>query len=135
MSLTVLPEHFPRPTAPLMVAAVAGDSGRVSDIVKSGASINEYTEEGFSALIYASVMGHVQVVETLLAQGAEVNPPPGKVRMSHFSIFIAHIVLNRFGYPMKTFVDKVVWHTDSEGASVNSTRQFEAPVIMDILGW
>eukprot|EP00959_Pyramimonas_sp_CCMP1952_P280990 5873443-Pyramimonas_sp.AAC.2 len=79
MSLTSLPDHFPRPTAPLMIAAVAGDATKVGDLGKAGGAVlDEYTEEGFSALIYASLMGHVQVVETLLALGAEVNPPPGK---------------------------------------------------------
>ena len=42
----------------------------------AGAAVSECSAEGFSALIYASLMGHEACVVALLHAGAPVNPPP-----------------------------------------------------------
>ena len=80
--LTELPSHFPKPPTPLMQATVDGDAAKVAELLEGGAKVNEYTEEGFSALIYACVMGSIPIVEKLLEVGAELNPAPGKVRFT-----------------------------------------------------
>lgn len=44
--------------------------------LEGGAAVDECNPEGFSALIYASLMGHEACVGALLTAGALVNPPP-----------------------------------------------------------
>ncbi|KAK3273698.1 hypothetical protein CYMTET_18078 [Cymbomonas tetramitiformis] len=75
---TPLPSHHPHPATELMEASSKGLRDEVDRLISAGALINEYDEPGFSALIWASLMGHAEVVKLLLSKGAEVNPPPGK---------------------------------------------------------
>ncbi len=57
----------------LIDASRAGDIGRVTSLIASKADVNLKDEKGGTALMYACVEGHVEVVRLLLAAKADVN--------------------------------------------------------------
>ena len=55
-------------------ATATGQTQRVSDLIKSDASLaNAYSPDGFTVLGLATFFGHAEMVDALLAAGAEVN--------------------------------------------------------------
>jgi len=58
----------------LCVAARVGDLKRVQEILKEGkVDINKKDKNGNTALIWASQEGHIEIVKSLLANGANIN--------------------------------------------------------------
>ena len=57
---------------PLMYTALLGDLPRSQALLSKGAKVNQ---SGWSALHYAAIKGHTQIVRLLLANGAAVNEP------------------------------------------------------------
>lgn len=55
---------------PLMYTALVGDLPRTQQILSKGAKVNQ---SGWSALHYAAVKGHTQIVSLLINKGASVN--------------------------------------------------------------
>ena len=65
------------PSTPLMLAARDGDAKEVEKLILERPDSPKFTDtQGFSALVWASVSGQEGIVDTLLAHGAVVNPPP-----------------------------------------------------------
>ena len=58
---------------PLIIASSAGHLDIVRMLVERGASVNEVTAEGRSALLYAASKGRDSIVQFLLEKGADVN--------------------------------------------------------------
>jgi ankyrin repeat protein len=58
---------------PLTIAAREGRHKVVSQLITSGANVDEKDMYGGAALHYASVRGHLKVVEALLNAGAKIN--------------------------------------------------------------
>lgn len=57
----------------LIKAAFAGQLSEVKRLVEEGANVNAKRENGMTALMGASLAGHQEVVELLLAKEAEVD--------------------------------------------------------------
>lgn len=57
----------------LMLAALLNDTGRVRELLLSGADPNGKTREGTTALMYASQKGSREIARALLAAGADPN--------------------------------------------------------------
>ena len=72
--------HHPPPNTPLMSAAASGDIQQVKEICADSAADVEYTnEDGFTALIWACLNGHIDVVRYLVDEkNAAVNMPPNR---------------------------------------------------------
>src|SRR5919106_101890 len=67
-------QQAPSPGAEeLWAAARAGDIARVTAALDKGVDVNVKTRYGATALTYAADKGHVQLVEFLIARGADVN--------------------------------------------------------------
>ena len=60
----------------LLIAAFKGYDTEVLRLLNAGANINETTQEGVTALMYASGGGHLKVVRILLVNGADVHKQP-----------------------------------------------------------
>jgi ankyrin repeat protein len=58
---------------PLKQAAAAGDAARVRALLAAGTPADEPSHVGVTALMIASRRGHVEVMQLLLAAGADVN--------------------------------------------------------------
>jgi ankyrin repeat protein len=54
----------------LLEAAKAGDTAEVKKLLEKGADVSARSEHGATALMIAAGGGHVEVVETLIAEGA-----------------------------------------------------------------
>lgn len=61
-------------TTPLMQAASKGNIATAHLLLKANAKINVQNKEGDSALIYATENNHADLIDLLIASGAEVNP-------------------------------------------------------------
>jgi beta-lactamase regulating signal transducer with metallopeptidase domain/ankyrin repeat protein len=57
----------------LSIAAALGDTAKVSDLLNSGANLNETDRAGNTPLYYAVRRAHVEITQLLLARGANVN--------------------------------------------------------------
>src|SRR5690606_14863879 len=57
------------------------DIARVTAALDKGAGVNATTRYGATALMYASDKGHVEIIELLLARGADVNAQDTFYRM------------------------------------------------------
>ena len=70
------------PALDLHAAATVGDFRRVQELVdENPASVHTYSADGFPPLGLAAYMGHADIVEYLISQGADVNQVgknPGK---------------------------------------------------------
>ena len=77
---TMSKAHHPPPNTPLMSAAASGDIQQVKEICADSAADVEYTnEDGFTALIWACLNGHIDVVRYLVDEkNAAVNMPPNR---------------------------------------------------------
>jgi uncharacterized protein len=60
-------------TIDLWEAAALGEAITTRDLIASGVDVNGYSADGFTALALASFFGRTQVVELLLAAGADPN--------------------------------------------------------------
>eukprot|EP00051_Salpingoeca_urceolata_P011582 m.143887 g.143887 ORF g.143887 m.143887 type:complete len:396 (+) comp17176_c0_seq2:497-1684(+) len=63
----------PAPLNPAFVAAKSGDLDGMQRAMQSGFAVNSSSPEGISCLQYAAQGGHVEVVDFLLARGADPN--------------------------------------------------------------
>jgi uncharacterized protein len=61
------------PDEDLIKAAFSGQASEVKRLLDEGANANAKRENGMTALMGASLAGHQEVVELLLARGAEVD--------------------------------------------------------------
>ena len=57
----------------LFEACAAGELDRVERLVDSGASVNAYSDDGWTPIHLAAFFGHAQVAELLLAHDADVR--------------------------------------------------------------
>uniref|UniRef100_A0A8C6TZH7 Ankyrin repeat domain-containing protein 45 n=1 Tax=Neogobius melanostomus TaxID=47308 RepID=A0A8C6TZH7_9GOBI len=55
----------------LMTGSLLGHSAAVGELVKQGASVNQHTARGYTALHLAACWGHCDTVQTLLKLGAD----------------------------------------------------------------
>ncbi|KAH9123276.1 hypothetical protein AeMF1_005682 [Aphanomyces euteiches] len=62
-----------RENHPLLYFAKSGDVSRLIEALENGESLEDRDETGKSALMYAAVSGHAQVVRYLLQQKADMN--------------------------------------------------------------
>jgi ankyrin repeat protein len=103
----------------LVRAAKAGDAQLVARLLGEGRDVNEADESGWTALMYASQKGHVEVVRLLLArEGVEVN----KTEQDGAT---ALMVASDCGH-----VDVVRLLLSREGVEVNKTTQNGATALM-----
>jgi ankyrin repeat protein len=56
-----------------MCAALEGDTARVKVLLNHGANVNATDLEGRTALMFAAINLHLDIVEMLLERGADVN--------------------------------------------------------------
>ena len=61
----------PHGWTPLHYAAYAGHSHLIAKFIAFGANINSATDNGLTALMLASMNGHIEVVRTLLLNKAD----------------------------------------------------------------
>ena len=57
----------------LIEAAKNGNVEDVEDIINEGANIEHFDEIGNTALMYAAIYGHLEVVKLLIIAGADIN--------------------------------------------------------------
>jgi len=57
----------------LMTASANGDVGRVQQLLRNGAQVNQHTSNGKTAIHYAAQSKNVLVVQALIQAGADVN--------------------------------------------------------------
>ncbi|XP_065671588.1 tonsoku-like protein isoform X2 [Hydra vulgaris] len=63
---------------PLHIAAIAGNTGRVTLLLQQGASVHARDASGWQPIHEACNHGFVDIVELLILNGADVNDPGGK---------------------------------------------------------
>jgi ankyrin repeat protein len=61
----------------LIVAAKTGKPAMMKTLLAAHPKVNARNGRGETALMLAAFGGHLEAVQLLLANGAEVNPPPG----------------------------------------------------------
>jgi len=61
----------------LIQAAGENDLTQVQDLLEKGADVDAKDDNGVTALMMGSVMGHVEVVKRLLERGADINGKSG----------------------------------------------------------
>jgi len=66
-------DHYARPDAQLLDAAVNGDITLARKALYQGAKVNAKDEDGGTALMKSAGFGHTAIVEVLLTKGADVN--------------------------------------------------------------
>ena len=67
-------QHFsPRNTMKLIIAATEGDLQTVQEEIQRGANVDLMSNEGNTALMYASNCGHLQCVLELIASECDLN--------------------------------------------------------------
>jgi ankyrin repeat protein len=59
--------------SPLHEAAEVGDISQIEALLRSGADVNAYNEDGKTPLNVAARMGHKNIVQTFLDHGADIN--------------------------------------------------------------
>jgi Ankyrin repeats (3 copies) len=64
---------------PLMKAAYHGDIAEVGQAISDGVDLNQRSAYGWSALIFAAMQGHEDVVRQLVEAGADVDIKSGEV--------------------------------------------------------
>ena len=70
----MFPGPFVRPERKLIDAATGGDLQTTKDVIKDGVKVNHQNEHGSSALVLASELGHLGIVEVLLkCSGININ--------------------------------------------------------------
>lgn len=70
--------HHPPPDTPFMVAAANGDAKAIEHLLQVGdEDASHINKHGFSALIWATVGGHLRCVQLLIPY-SHINPPPGR---------------------------------------------------------
>jgi hypothetical protein len=65
--------HIHPSSTPLMIAAVRGHEPTVKALLSHGASTEAADKDGLTALHWSTAMGHLGVVEALVAAGAKVG--------------------------------------------------------------
>jgi uncharacterized protein len=119
---------------PLRLAALAGDANRVRELVDGGVDIDRIAPDGNSPLLDAAREGHADVVEVLLAAGADprvVDQGNMKATPAHKAGYMGHAEVARLlvadprleldaqgpfnGY---TALHDAIWHGHTETARV-----------------
>ena len=62
----------------------SGDARKIEEAIMNGANVNAKDNEGWTALIWAAIRGHIEVVEVLLKHGADVNAKNNNGRTALF---------------------------------------------------
>lgn len=108
---------------PLVRAAAKNQVDELRKLIKEGADVNETFELGFSALIYASMFGHLEVVKILLDAGADPNRVAG---LSHPRIIITPLLaaMVRTNKKRLETMDMLI----AGGAKVNPPAGWQAPL-------
>ena len=57
----------------LLDSAKYGNANRVKSLIKQGANVNAKDENGWTALMWASMLGHFEIVKILVENGADIN--------------------------------------------------------------
>lgn len=75
------PQKYPEGVTPLMIAAKAGETAEITELVSSGADVNAKSDFHWTALMFAAWQGHSEAVTLLVQAGADINltstPVPG----------------------------------------------------------
>jgi hypothetical protein len=64
---------YPPGLTPLMRASLLGDTGRIQRLLSEGANVNEVSDDGSTALMWAAAGSHPDALEALLKAGANVS--------------------------------------------------------------
>lgn len=59
----------------LIQAVKIGDIKRVQALLVTGADVNASDRDGTTALMFAALRGYTEIVQILLAQGADIDVP------------------------------------------------------------
>src|ERR1051326_3594771 len=73
LAIMALAQSPDRNVTPLWEATMNGDTKAVNALLKNGADPNSALPGGETALMTAARTGNVQIIETLVARGANVN--------------------------------------------------------------
>jgi ankyrin repeat protein len=108
---------------PLMRAAAKNQVDEVRRLLKEGADVNQSADLGFTALIFASMLGHLDVIKILLDAGADPN---GVAGMSHPRIIITPLLaaMVRTNKKRLETIDVLI----AGGAKVNPPAGWQAPL-------
>jgi hypothetical protein len=66
-------EYDPDAKAPLMVAARAGDVGKIEQSIRAGASVNARDQHGVTVLMRSSYLNDATILKYLIKAGADLN--------------------------------------------------------------
>ena len=113
-------------------AAATGQTNRVRELIeKNGAIVNTYSPDGFTPLGLAAFFGHAEVVNALLAAGADVNSasretmkmtPLGSAMASESSDIAATLIEHGANVNAKAENNITPLHTAAARGNIQSAR-------------
>ena len=116
-------EEIAQALPPLMRAAWKGQVDEVRRLLKEGAEVNQTIDLGFSALMVAASVGHLEVIKVLLDAGADPN---GVAGLSHPIAIITPLsaAVSRRNKKRLETIDMLI----AGGAKVNSPNALQPPL-------